>query len=215
VNEDDIVDVEYTENKIKGKPLYYTTSQVANILGDTSDSAVRFYCTKFKSILNLDMAGTHRKFKQEDIDKLKYIKKLLKEDGFSVSQVQEYASEDLNEIENKVANKDPLALQSLATALSLEMGIQLEDFKLAMAKELENHKNELNDMIATTVDDIVTEKMDVRLNEFKSYMDEKELSAKTRDLEMIDLMRSNMEKRKSENDNKGFWSKLLELFLHK
>ncbi len=215
MSKDDFIDVNFTEsdtsNEIKGKPLYYTTGQVAIML-DITDSAVRYYCTKFKDMLNLEMSGSHRKFKDSDIEKLRYIKKLLKEDGLSVSQVQEYGSEkDISVIEDKISKQDPLALQSLATALTLEMSSQLEDFKLIMSKELESHKNMLKEMVTTTVDEVVTEKIDIKLNEFKSFLDAKELEAKNRDLEMIDLMKNNMEKRKEANlkeKKSGFLSKI-------
>jgi len=215
MSKDDFIDVNFTEsdtsNEIKGKPLYYTTGQVAIML-DITDSAVRYYCTKFKDMLNLEMSGSHRKFKDSDIEKLRYIKKLLKEDGLSVSQVQEYGSEkDVSVIEDKISKQDPIALQSLATALTLEMSSQLEDFKLVMSKELESHKNMLKEMVTTTVDEVVTEKLDIKLNEFKSFLDTKELEAKNRDLEMIDLMKNNMEKRKEANlkeKKSGFLSKI-------
>jgi len=212
-----IIDVDYKEAKaedeINGKPLYFYTSQVASRLNET-DSTVRFWCSKFKDILNIEMTGSHRRFKEEDIEKLKFIKKLLREDNFSIQQVQEYISvKDTSIVERQVEKQEPLAMQVLARAIAIEVGGDLEDFKLMVKNqlidELRNNKEEIKEYIAVSVSEEIENKLDSKLSDLKTYFDTKELEAKSRDTEMLDLMKNNMEKRKEESQkDKGFFKKV-------
>jgi DNA-binding transcriptional MerR regulator len=233
MDEKKVIDVDFTEDSqetssINGKPLYFSTSQVAQML-NLSDSAVRFYCTKFKDIIKPEMSGSHRKFSESDIEKLRYIKKLLKEDGLSMNQVLEYASEkDVKAIEKKIEKQEPLAMQALATAVAIEVGAQLEDYKLMIKEELlnemktqfknqedlirqqeelqENRTEELKDFIAVSVREGVQEE----LKELKGKIDEREFDANERLKQISDKFSASLEEQKKLNEqkNRGLWSKL-------
>ena len=198
------------EVNINGKPLYFLTSQVGLRINE-SDSTIRFWCTKFKDILKIEMTGSHRRFKEEDIEKLKFIKKLLREDNFSIQQVQEYTSlKDISTIENKIQKQEPLAMQVLARSIAIEIGADLEDFKIMirdqLIDEMKNNQQEMKTYLATEIDN----KLDSKLSDLKSYIDTKEQEAKIRDIEMIDTLKENMNKRKEETtkDKKGIFGKI-------
>ena len=220
---ENFIDTDFTEtnsnnDEINGKPLYYMTSQVATILNET-DSTIRFWCSKFKDILKIEMTGSHRRFKEEDIKKLKYIKKLLREENFSIQQVQEYGCQkDKSIIKKKIQNQDPLAIQSLATSIAIEVGGQLEDFKLMirdqLIEEMKNNQKEMKEYLAVSINEKLDEKLDGVLTEFKSYIDTKEHEANVRDRELIDLMKNRLDEHKNlqeqveQEKNKHWWNKI-------
>ena len=210
------IDVDYTKddrhNKhINGKPLYLSTSQVSQILDET-DSTLRFWCTKFKNILHIETTGTHRKFKEEDIEKLKFIKNLLRNEKYSIAQVSQYCSEtDTSIMERKIKEQDPMALTAIASALAIEIGSQLEEYKILIKKEILseikqefNEQNELqnrqhketNKFIALTIENEIKDKFETQLGDFKSVIDnmEQEVSRKLNERE--NLLKHNMEERK-------------------
>lgn len=149
--------------QINGKPMYYTTSQVASQIDET-DSTVRYYCLKFKDVLHIETKGTHRRFTEENIEQLKYIKKLLKEDNMTIKQATEFLSEkDPAEIERRVGNSDPIAVQAIASAISLQVKDvikealsefeanqereMIENFRLFAGAVLESQEKELGKII--------------------------------------------------------------------
>ncbi len=68
--------------------------------------------------------------------------------------------------------------------------------------------------IESSVERIVSEKLDKSVSEFKCYVDEKERQATSRDTEMIDMLKNNMEERKKQQEEleaekkKSFWGRL-------
>jgi asparagine synthetase A len=110
---------------------------------------------------------------------------------------------------------------ALATAIAIEIGGQLEDFKLMIKNELieevksgfknqeasqDNRLEELKDFIAVSVREGVQDE----LSNLKAHVDNRELEARKRDEEMIDTLKKSMEEQKKLNEqkNKGFFSKL-------
>ncbi|AUN01652.1 hypothetical protein RSJ19_01355 (plasmid) [Clostridium botulinum] len=74
--------------------------------------------------------------------------------------------------------------------------------------------DKLHETIALTVDEIVSEKLDKSVSEFKCYVDEKERQATKKDTEMLDMLKNNMEERKKQQEEleaekkKSFWGRL-------
>lgn len=201
VNNDDIRDVDFEEitedsqkeeKNIRGTALYYSTNQVATILGE-SDSKIRYYSNVFDELLNIEISNKQRRYKQEDIDKLKFIIE-LKNEGMTLKQIKEYCEEvDFHNGEISVKESNPLAIQTLAKALMEEQTKQIENLKtelferlkefivsqnIEQSKVLENIKEE----IAVTVDEVVGEKMQTSLSEIKetfkvSYVTKEEIES--------------------------------------
>lgn len=225
MDNNDTIDTDFNEvkedNIINGRKLYYSTSQVSQMISET-DSTIRFWCSKFKDIIKIEMSGSHRKFSEDNIEKLKYIKRLLREDHFSINQVIEFAGKDIPSNEIKIQNQEPMAMKALASAIMIEVGAELEDYKLMIKEDLiqeikqgfidqkklqENDKVELRDFIAVAIQD----NFDNKLTELKGIIDTKEMEATKRDTEMLDFMKKNMEDRKlinTESEKKGFFKKI-------
>jgi DNA-binding transcriptional MerR regulator len=216
VEEKNFIDTEFKEDNytkyIRGKPIYYKTSEVAMQL-NTTDSTVRFYCGCFNDFLNIETSGRNRRFKDGDIEKLKFIQKLLKEDGLSIQQVKEYLSEP--DIENKVIKQDdPLPVQIIASATAMEVGIQLNDFmeqlKEALFKDLkqqqEANKDEIKEYLAVAIKE--------QIGEISNYINSQELEAKKRDEEILNTLKKGMEERDKLNQelqkekSKGLFGRL-------
>lgn len=185
-------DSQKEEKNIRGTALYYSTNQVATILGE-SDSKIRYYSNVFDELLNIEISNKQRRYKQEDIDKLKFIIE-LKNEGMTLKQIKEYCEEvDFHNGEISVKESNPLAIQTLAKALMEEQTKQIENLKtelfeqlkefivsqnIEQSKVLENIKEE----IAVTVDEVVGEKMQTSLSEIKetfkvSYVTKEEIES--------------------------------------
>lgn len=180
INDENIKDVEFEdvltqEKTIRGSVLYYSTSQVAQIL-NIPDSTVRYYTKVFDDILHIEISNKQRRYKNSDIEKLKFIVQ-LKEEGLTIKQIGEYCSE-VSFQEGKgvqIKESNPLSIQTLAKTLMdhQEKQIALMEERimsrlnesilnqsLITSKTMEDIKEE----ICTTVDEIVSEKLEMTNN---------------------------------------------------
>lgn len=221
---EDYQDVEYTEEQtIRGEVLYYSTGQVAKIL-DIPDSKVRYYTTAFDDILHIEIINKQRKFTKADIDKMKFILE-LKNEGMSIKQIQEYCQEVDFDSENGIQIKEsnPLSIQTLAKALLEEQERQLNIFKDDMSLKIQSimdnvvemnvqNNEKLKEDIVTTVDEVVSDRLDAKLDELKSYIDQRELEYKQQDEERISMLKAHMDdtkkKNEEENSKKSIWSRI-------
>lgn len=227
------IDAEFIEDTytkfINGKPIYYKTNEVAQALGE-NDSTIRFWCQMFADFLPIETSGRNRKFKDGDIEKLRFIQKLLRIDKLSIQQVKEYCSEP-NIEKRLVKESDPLPVQIIATSTAIEVGSQLNDYLERMENNIldkieQNHQLEL-DLIKEEFSKNQEENRKLKedlskaielnskgLSELQQLIDTKELEAKQRDEEKIALLKSNMEERKKASEqlekekSKGLFSKL-------
>jgi DNA-binding transcriptional MerR regulator len=162
------------DKNIRGKALYFGTSQVADMLG-ISDSRVRYYTNVFRDILHIEISNKQRRYTQADIDKMKFMIE-LKEDGMTLKQIQEYCQEvdfqDSKEIQIKENN--PLGIQAIAKALLEQQAILISEMKQDIIdtviseinKSLNSQNDQFNEMkdnlskeVAITVEDTVQRQM--------------------------------------------------------
>ncbi len=216
----DYVDVDFEdviEKQINGEVLYYSTTQVAGILG-LSDSKVRYYAKVFEDLLNLEFSNKSRRFKKGDIEKLKFILELADE-GLTLAQIKEYCSEkNMEDIKKEMIVKDnPLQIQVFMKALTEEMDkiieSRLADHLNQIKVQQEEINNKLTETIAVTVDELVSEKLETKLDEFKAYIDTQEQQAKQRDLELLDSLKTSLEDQKklleqNHQPKQSFFSKI-------
>lgn len=194
---DNIKDVNFEEVKeerqIRGAVLYYNTSQVADILG-VADSTVRYYSKRFENILNIEVINKQRKYKQSDIDKLKFICE-LKEEGMSLQQIEQYCSEVSFEEGTGIQIKEsnPLSIKALAQTLMEHQQEQIALMEERIISRLENHiavqsninkdfMDKIKAEVSLTVDEVVSEKVSEikddytvtnnALSEIKAQLDE-------------------------------------------
>jgi DNA-binding transcriptional MerR regulator len=176
---------ENQDKTIRGKALYFGTSQVSEVLG-IPDSKVRYYTNVFDDILHIEISNKQRRYTQADIDKLKFIIE-LKEDGMTLKQIQEYCQEvdfqDSKEIQIKENN--PLGIQAIAKALLEQQAILINEMKQDIIdtviseinKSLNSQNNQFNEMkdslskeVAITVEDTVDKQMKKSSKEIKDQI---------------------------------------------
>jgi len=114
---------------IRGEPLYYTTGQVAEMLGE-SDSTIRFWCNEFDEFLKIEKtgpSGKRRQFTSTDIKKLEYIKYLLKEENLSIKQVKEFlSSPEAEKMQPITKEKQKILIEALANAIASQIEESIE-----------------------------------------------------------------------------------------
>ncbi len=121
----------------KNDNAYKTIGEVVKILNLKSRSnqqnpthIIRFWESKFKQIKPKVFNGNRRYYNQEDINLLKKIKFLLKDQGMTINGVKKLLnsgrSKDLDEISNQTINSDNLKIKLLNISKKIK---QLKDIK--------------------------------------------------------------------------------------
>ena len=208
VDNENIKDVEFEEvgkeKIIRGSALYYSTNQVATILGE-SDSKIRYYSNVFEDILNIEISNKQRRYKQEDIDKLKFIIE-LKNEGMTLKQIKEYCQEvDFNNGEIAVKESNPLSIKVLAQALMDEQTKQIELMKADILESLKQFMIEqkiandesiakIREEVCITVDDVVSEKLNENMDKLNNDIAEIKESIKFAVISKEDIEKANNKK---------------------
>lgn len=219
---DNFQDVEFKEvngksedKKINGtNHLYYNTNQVAQMLG-IQDSKVRYYSKVFDDILKIEVINKQRKYKQEDIDKLRYMLELQAE-GMSLKQIEQYCSEVSFEEGGKVQIKEsnPLSIKALAQKLmdhQQEQIIAMEERIIARLENYilnqENNNKELieklKDEVSITVDEVVNEKLEEVKEDYKITNESlKEMKEQLKEIKTAYVTTEEIKKQKKEPPNR-------------
>jgi DNA-binding transcriptional MerR regulator len=113
-----------------------------------------------------------KRYTKDDIDKLKFIKHLIRIDGLTLKQVEEYCTtKGFDEREGLVDINKPLAVKTFISGLTDEMDkkfiemqnnvIKQQQEMISSLKEIIINNNiELKNDIIKTVDEVVSDKMD-------------------------------------------------------
>lgn len=234
MNDDHVVDVDYQElnsnifdKEINGSPIYYTRSQVSKILDEPADT-ISYWSRIFGKYLNIAISNKNRVYTKKNIEQLKFIKKLKREDGLTTKQIEEYCSEKGFTEDGLVDQSKPLAIKVVTEALLDEMNTQLTEFKKDITKQvadiliesqkqlLQNNQialNNIKDEICVTVDEVVSDKIDEKIkdinssiketikeqqDEFINKLDKREEEANKRLLEINNTLRKSMEEQKKQ-----------------
>ena len=165
------------DNIIRGKALYFSTSQVATML-DQPDSKIRYYTNVFDDILHIEVSNKQRRYKEADIDKLRFLIE-LKNEGMTIKQIQEYCQEvDFdNTKEIQIKENNPLSIQTLAKALLEQQAILIEEMKKdiieSLRDEIINNNDVIKEELCLTVDQVISEKNDFLKDEMVSMVESK------------------------------------------
>ena len=92
----------YKEREIKRK--YFSIGEVASLL-KVNTSLIRFWESEFEFINPKKNKKGLRKYTNEDINKLKKIYSLLKEEGFTIDGARKHLKKNKNSSENNVVSK--------------------------------------------------------------------------------------------------------------
>lgn len=147
----DYIDVDYQDDskRIRGGILYYSTSQVAQMLHETP-SKIRYYSDFFSDILEIETVNKQRQYTKDNIDKLRYILD-LKNDGITLKQIKQFCEEvDFDKNKPIVKETNPLGVQAIAKALMEEQSKQIMQMKEELKTELaETMKHEVLEKLET------------------------------------------------------------------
>ncbi len=202
--DDNYIEAEFSEIDNQEKQEIFSTSEVARRIGET-DSALRIWCDKFEDILKIQKSGRNRMFTEENIQELLKIKSLIRDKGYTHDLVIKHYNKTEDEILNELSSpNDPLAIQTISTLIAGELNKGLTTALNGFMEELKQreevvrkeNQEQINELKSTI--DKLTDKID---NQIK-YTDERELEAKKRYDEVISLLKSKMEQRHKENEDK-------------
>lgn len=185
------IDVEYQNIE---EDIYLTAPQVAQRV-KTSDIKIRSWADPdvFGDLIGIKKINGRKRYKESDVYRFAFIKDLLENKKFSHEQARiyidkhgfEYAKYD----SGLVDPKDPLGFQVLASALSVEVHKELDDFKKDITNDILTQMDDrlkkyiilqgeaINNTFSNTilkVDEVISEKLDDNLSNIKNHIDIKE-----------------------------------------
>ena len=227
MKEDMYYDVQFehiNEKTIRGKVLYFSTSQVSEVL-DVRDSKIRYYTNEFMDLFDegdIVIANTQKKYTQRAIDKLKYFIQ-LKNKGMTIKQIKEYCQEIEIDEDNEIIipHSAPLPIQAIALAVreqtnqdmvlfKQELLDTLIEFQQNQQKSIEEYKQQILKDISLTVDEVISDKIEQFKQEFiEQQQAEKELALRTIDL--VNDLNAKLDQKKEEYEsqkNKRFLRRL-------
>jgi DNA-binding transcriptional MerR regulator len=172
----DIHDELNIRNTKRGDILYYSISQVANLLGE-EDSSIRYYTNVFDNILKIEISNKEFTYTNNDIDKLEFLIN-LKNKGMTIKEIQKYCEALPLNLEELVEIKEnnSLSVKEIITTI-----VGLENKEINNLKEnLSNKIREDNELLMKKIDNLVSEQnnqleffKEGMLKEIKQYIDYK------------------------------------------
>lgn len=163
-------------NKKRGEILYYSISQVADLLGE-EDSSVRYYTNVFDDILKIQISNKEFTYTNKDIDKLEFLIN-LKNKGMTIKEIQKYCEALPSNLDDLIEIKEnnSLSVKEIITTI-----VGLENKELINLKEnLFNKIREDNELHIGKIDNIISKQnnqleslKEDMLKEIKEYIDYK------------------------------------------
>lgn len=136
---------------MKGPEAFRTISEAADELG-VPQHVLRFWESKFSFIRPMKRAGGRRFYRPQDLDMLKGVRTLLRDEGYTIKGVQRLHREQ--GVRRLIAAGEGEAVSRVAapeTSLGLPHGVDLtdegRDRLTAMLRELEDAKRRLDGLL--------------------------------------------------------------------
>lgn len=200
INED-IIDTEYEEEK---PPIYLSVSECAKII-DERETALRYWCDYFNDILHIKRNGRNRCIDEKSLKILKDIHILRRKEKYTMPQTYDYVKKKYNDnikvLQKIPKNNNELFIKAIANEISIDLNKSLDSISNNIIENISNNiqnqnklqlqnKNELERYIKDTIKDCVTD--------IKSSLDDKEVNADKKDLELTKLLKKILEERREE-----------------
>jgi len=206
-------DVNYS-NVPKDEECVLNAVQIGKILGEPP-STIRVWADKHGKFLYIKKIKGRFAYTQASVKQFEFIQSLIRDKKFTHDLVHEQISKrgfEYEKYDSGLMNpEDPLGFEALATQLAIKNGEQLKEFLMKFVEYQENFKKELKEDIKTEVAVAIDEHMDSKLDELKSYIDQREMEYKKQDEERMDMLRRSMEETRKNtelNSKKGIWSRI-------
>lgn len=141
----------------------YTAAQVSKLYNNMTVSKVRYYMKMFEPILDLDYSNKMRRFTKNSLIHFDSIIK-LRSDGMTIQQISDhYNNKDCLEEVSRINTINQLTIEMLAKAISIRLEDMMNNLKDMIVKDIIYEIKEINDDlkedIITTVDELVSEKL--------------------------------------------------------
>lgn len=189
--------------------------QISKMVGEPA-STIRLWADMYENFLCVKRINGRMVYTQKSVNEFKFIQMLIRDKKFKHEQVYEQLSKrgfEYSKYDGGLINlDDPLGFEALASQIMLKNGEQLKEFLMKFVEYQENFKKEMKEDIKTEVAIAIDEHMDNKLDELKSYIDQRELEYKQQDEERISMLKVHMEdtrkKNEEENSKKSIWSRI-------
>jgi Predicted transcriptional regulators len=172
----DIHDELNVRNTKRGDILYYSISQVANLLGE-EDRSIRYYTNVFDNILKIEISNKEFTYTNNDIDKLEFLIN-LKNKGMTIKEIQKYCEALPLNLEELVDIKEnnSLSIKEIITTIvgleNKELNILKENLSNKIRQDNELHMKKIDNLISEQNNQLEFFKKDM-LEEIKQYIDYK------------------------------------------
>lgn len=177
-NKDKYIDTQRTERKIenrkRGEILYYSMSQVADLLNENI-SNIKYYTNMFDDLLKIEIINKELRYTNDDIDNLEFLIK-LKNRGMTIKEIEEYYSKlPLNDNEVQHLGSNLLSVEELIDSIKKEQQIQFDNFKTKLNKDIQDANLLYVKNITSTIIDAENKNLDKfkqdLFKEIKEYLD--------------------------------------------
>lgn len=150
------------QNKKRGKILYYSIDQVADLLNENTGN-IKYYTNAFDDLLKIEIVDKELRYTNNDVDKLEFLIK-LKNRGMSLKEIQDYYNKlPLNDTELQHPESNLLSVEELIDSIKEEHQIQFDNFKIQLINDIQKSNSLYLENISAAIIDAQTKS----LNEFK------------------------------------------------
>lgn len=165
------------KNNKRGDILYYSISQVANLL-DQEDSIIRYYTNVFDNILKIEISNKELRYTNNDIDKLEFLIN-LKNKGMTIKEIQKYCEALPLDIEElvEIKQKDSLPIEDVIARIVESESKEINTLKEYLDDKIKkNHEESVQKIIKSIKEEQhnqLTLFKDEILTEVKEYIENK------------------------------------------
>jgi DNA-binding transcriptional MerR regulator len=150
------------QNKKRGEILYYSISQVADLLNETVGN-IKYYTNIFDDLLKIEIVDKELHYTNNNVDKLEFLIK-LKNKGMSLKEIEDYYNKlPLNDTEVQHSESNLLSVEDLIDSIKAEQQIQFNNFKVQLIYDIQN----ANSVYLQNISSTVIESQNKSLSEFK------------------------------------------------
>lgn len=195
------------QNKKRGKILYYSIDQVADLLNENIGN-IKYYTNIFDDLLKIEIVDKELRYTNNDIDKLEFLIK-LKNRGMSLKEIQDYYNKlPLDDSEVQQPESNLLSVEELIGLIKEEYQVQFNNFKIQLINDIQKSNSLYLQNISSTIIEAQTKslkefKQDLS-KEIKEYLNSKFDNANETNISLFDKLITNTREFMSEKiDNKN------------
>lgn len=216
MNNENYIDVEF-EDIAGDDGVTYSSGEVAKMINE-EDYVIRNWCKHLDDVLKIKRQGNHRRFTKKNIEELRFIANLIRNEGKTIPQVKEYCTKKPQELVEGVVN-NPFAMNLILEAIKSDIEINMKELGSELLKQneemmflLKEWMGEENKNIKNRLDSIQEElaiSFDKKINHIEDEIN-KELNRECENRreerkEQTDLLIEVLQRQKSQEEKYQEW----------